>query len=59
MLLSSNAVKTDPQKMPHFFKGPGVNFINILLAAFMRKDPESAKQTENLTVFSGLLVERL
>jgi len=29
----------------------GVNFANILLAAFTRPDPESAKKTVNLTVF--------
>jgi len=34
---------------------PGVNFINILGAAFMRTDPESAKKTDNLTVFFSLL----
>jgi hypothetical protein len=30
---------------------PGVNFINILQAAFALEDPESAKKTDNLTVF--------
>jgi hypothetical protein len=30
---------------------PGVNFINILQAAFMRAGPESAKKTDNLNVF--------
>jgi len=34
---------------------PGVNFINILRAAFVRPDPESAKKTDNLTVFFALL----
>jgi hypothetical protein len=30
---------------------PGVNFINILGAAFASADPEIAKKTDNLTVF--------
>jgi len=30
---------------------PGDNLINIQQAAFAHADPESAKQTENLTVF--------
>jgi len=29
----------------------GVNFINVLWAAFARADPESAKKTDNFTVF--------
>jgi hypothetical protein len=29
----------------------GVNFINVLQAAFTHPDPESAKETDNLTVF--------
>jgi len=29
----------------------GVNFTNILCAAFMRTDPKSAKNTDSLTVF--------
>ncbi len=33
----------------------GVNFINILLADFALADPESAKKTDNLTVFSEIL----
>jgi len=33
----------------------GVNFINFLRAAFTREDPESAKHTDNLTVFYALL----
>ncbi len=34
------------------YKGyPGVNFINILNAAFARTDSESAKKTEDFTVF--------
>ncbi len=32
-----------------------VNFINILRAAYMCADPESAKKTDNLTVFFALL----
>ncbi len=31
--------------------GPGVNFINILQAAFKQADPKSAKNTDGLTVF--------
>jgi len=34
----------------------GVNFINILRAAFGHADHESAKKTDNLTVFFALLV---
>jgi len=34
---------------------PGVNFINVLQAPFMRLDPESAKNTDGLTVFFALL----
>jgi len=34
---------------------PGVNLINILRAAFMRADPESAKKTDNLTISLSLL----
>jgi hypothetical protein len=30
---------------------PGINFINVLQAAFTRADPESLKKTDNLTVF--------
>ncbi len=33
---------------------PGVNFINVLQAAFTRSDPESAKKTVKLPVFFGL-----
>ncbi len=33
---------------------PGVNFINVLLAPFMRADPKSAK-TIKLSIFSALL----
>ena len=33
----------------------GVNFINILRAAFMHADPESAKKLLDLTVFLGLM----
>jgi len=32
----------------------GVNFINVLIAAYTRADPESAKKTDNLTVFFAL-----
>ena len=34
---------------------PGVNFTNILLAAFMRADPKSAKKTVKLSNFIALL----
>jgi len=34
---------------------PGVNFINILNAASMFKDPKSAKKTDSLIVFFALL----
>jgi len=33
----------------------GVNFINIIQAAFARADPKSAKNTNNLIVFFVLL----
>ena len=33
---------------------PGVNFTNILQAAFTRADPKSAKKLLNLTVFFAL-----
>jgi len=33
----------------------GVNFINILQAAFMHVHPKSAKTTDGLTVFLALL----
>jgi len=32
-------------------KYPGVNFIDVLRAAFTCADPKSAKNTDNLTVF--------
>ena len=32
----------------------GVNFINILQAAFAHADPKSVKNTDNLTVFLAL-----
>jgi len=32
----------------------GLNFINILEAAFMRADPERTKKIDNLTVFFAL-----
>ncbi len=32
----------------------GVNFINIIQAAFARADPKSAKKTDNLTVFFAI-----
>ena len=35
---------------------PGVNFNNILRAAFTRSDPKSAKKLLDLTVFFALLV---
>jgi len=31
--------------------GPGVDFINILCAAFTLVDPKSVKKIDNLTVF--------
>jgi len=34
---------------------PGVNFINVLRAAFTLVDPESAKRTDNLSVFFIIL----
>ncbi len=34
---------------------PGVNFINILLAAFTSTDPKSAKKTDSFTVSFALL----
>ncbi len=33
----------------------GVNFTNIIQAAFTHADPEQAKKTDNLTVFFMLL----
>jgi hypothetical protein len=33
----------------------GVNFINVLRAAFAPVEPKSAKKTNNLTVFFALL----
>jgi len=33
----------------------GVNFTNILFAAFMRPDPKSAKKNDGLTMFFALL----
>jgi len=33
---------------------PGVNFINVLRAAFALADPESAKKTVKLSVFFAL-----
>jgi len=37
------------------YTSPGVNFINVLQAAFERTDPKSAKNTDNLIVFFALL----
>ncbi len=34
-----------------FFSPPGVDFTNILCAAFTRADLESTKDTDDLTVF--------
>ncbi len=34
---------------------PGVDFTNILCAAFRHTDPKSAKKTDSLTVFFALL----
>jgi len=34
---------------------PGVNFINVLRAAFMLKDPKSAKKTVKFSDFFALL----
>ncbi len=34
---------------------PGVNFINVLQAPFERKDPESTKKADSMTVFFALL----
>jgi len=34
---------------------PGVNFTNILCAAFTRADPKSTKKTDDFTVFFVLL----
>jgi len=30
---------------------PGLNFINVLCTAYMHTDPESVKDTDDLTVF--------
>jgi len=40
---------------PPFLLESGVNFTNILWAAFKPADPESAKNTVKLSVFFGLL----
>jgi len=58
----SNLAVND-QILDHFqegLKGPsssilGVNFTNILRAAFTRADPKNAKKLFNLTVFFALL----
>ncbi len=36
-------------------EAPGVDFINVLLAAFMPPDPNSTKKTDSLIVFFALL----
>jgi len=41
--------------LPFSLTQPGVNFINILRAAFVRADPKSVKKTDNLTVFFAFL----
>jgi len=38
-------------------KRPRVDFANILLEAFTREDPKSAKNTVNLSVFFALLYQ--
>jgi hypothetical protein len=38
-----------------FQNSPGLNFNNILRAAFTPADPKSAKKTEDLIVFLALL----
>ncbi len=38
-----------------YFLRRGVNFINILPAAFMHADPKSAKNTVKLSIFFALL----
>ncbi len=45
------------QTLPIFTCGEtaGVNFINVLLAAFARPDPKSAKKTNSVTVFFNFL----
>ena len=40
---------------PVLHRRPGVNFINVLWAAFMLKDPKSANHLLDLTVFFALL----
>jgi hypothetical protein len=40
--------------VPGFFGQTGVNFVNVLRAAFACADPESAKKTDNLTSFFAL-----
>ncbi len=41
------------RKIWDIWSRPGVNFINILRAAFACADPKSTKRTYNLTVFLG------
>jgi len=55
--LKSSKIRRQQQQQPHQeqqlppeSQQPGVNFINILWAAFTVADPESAKNTDNLTV---------
>jgi len=41
--------------MPHCWFTPGVNFINVLQAAFTHADPKNAQKTVELSVFFVLL----
>jgi len=58
-ITKSNHVKFWPHRLPlrghPFFKWPGVNFTNILRAAFTLIDPKRVKKIDNLTVFFTLL----
>jgi len=48
-LLGSTSVKAECRMLMKLT--PGVDFINVLWAAFMHADPKSAKKTDNLTLF--------
>jgi len=44
----------DPEDGWDNLKRSGVNFINVLRAAFMHADPKSAKDTDDLSIFIAL-----
>ncbi len=51
----SNAIGNHSRNFTFAYQASGVNFINVLRAAFTRADPKCVKMRDKLSIFSVLL----